>query len=108
MSVSYTHLVAAPGTLDGPDAVDVSGKYVTPGFVDIHIHGSKGSDFCDAGAEHIETMSAYLGGEGVTAFCGTTMAFDEPIPVSYTHLDVYKRQALCCQTVDDSILTANC
>ena len=25
--------VAAPGTLDGPDAVDVSGKYVTPGFV---------------------------------------------------------------------------
>ena len=45
----------------------------------IHIHGSKGSDFCDAGAEHIETMSAYLGGEGVTAFCGTTMAFDEPI-----------------------------
>lgn len=24
-------------------------------------------------------MSAYLGGEGVTAFCGTTMAFDEPI-----------------------------
>ena len=22
--------VAAPGTLDGPDAVDVSGKYVTP------------------------------------------------------------------------------
>ena len=71
--------VAAPGTLDGPDAVDVSGKYVTPGFVDIHIHGSKGSDFCDAGAEHIETMSAYLGGEGVTAFCGTTMAFDEPI-----------------------------
>ena len=71
--------VAAPGTLDGPDAVDVSGKYVTPGFVDIHIHGSKGSAFCDAGAEHIETMSAYLGGEGVTAFCGTTMAFDEPI-----------------------------
>ena len=71
--------VAVPGTLDGPDAVDVSGKYVTPGFVDIHIHGSKGSDFCDAGAEHIETMSAYLGGEGVTAFCGTTMAFDEAI-----------------------------
>ena len=33
--------VAAPGTLDGPDAVDVSGKYVTPGFVDIHIHDLK-------------------------------------------------------------------
>ena len=71
--------VAPAGTLDGEEVLDVSGRYVTPGFVDIHIHGSKGSDFCDAGAEHIETMSAYLGGEGVTAFCGTTMAFDEPI-----------------------------
>lgn len=71
--------VAPAGSLEGADAVDVSGKYVTPGFVDIHIHGSKGSDFCDAGAEHIETMAKYLAGEGVTSFCGTTMAFDEPI-----------------------------
>ncbi len=71
--------VAPAGSLEGPDAVDVTGKYVTPGFVDIHIHGSKGSDFCDAGAEHIETMAKYLGSVGVTSFCGTTMAFDEPI-----------------------------
>ena len=48
--------VAPAGTLEGEEVLDVSGKYVTPGFVDIHIHGSKGSDFCDAGAEHIETM----------------------------------------------------
>ena len=39
--------VAAPGTLTGTKVLDVTGKYVTPGFVDIHIHGSKGSDFCD-------------------------------------------------------------
>ncbi len=71
--------VAPAGSLEGPDAVDVTGKYVTPGFVDIHIHGSKGSDFCDAGAEHIETMAKYLASVGVTSFCGTTMAFDEPI-----------------------------
>jgi N-acetylglucosamine-6-phosphate deacetylase len=71
--------VAPAGTLDAPDAIDATGKYVTPGFIDIHIHGSKGSDFCDSGAEHIETMSEYLGSQGVTSFCGTTMAFDEPI-----------------------------
>uniref|UniRef100_UPI00349EF58D N-acetylglucosamine-6-phosphate deacetylase n=1 Tax=uncultured Ruthenibacterium sp. TaxID=1905347 RepID=UPI00349EF58D len=74
--------VAPAGTLHGEEELDVTGKYVTPGFVDIHIHGSKGSDFCDGGAEHIETMSAYLGSEGVTSFCGTTMAFDEPILTS--------------------------
>ena len=71
--------VAPAGTLNGEEVLDVSGRYVTPGFVDIHIHGSKGSDFCDAGAEHIETMCEYLGSVGVTSFCGTTMAFDEPI-----------------------------
>ena len=74
--------VAPAGTLHGDEELDATGKYVTPGFVDIHIHGSKGSDFCDGGAEHIETMSAYLGSEGVTSFCGTTMAFDEPILTS--------------------------
>ncbi len=71
--------VAPRGTLSGDEELDVQGKYVTPGFVDIHIHGAKGSDFCDNGAEHIETMSSYLGSEGITSFCGTTMAFDEPI-----------------------------
>lgn len=71
--------LAPAGTLEGEDVIDAEGKYVTPGFVDIHIHGSKGSDFCDAGAEHVETMCAYLGSMGVTSFLGTTMAFDEPI-----------------------------
>ena len=71
--------LAPAGTLDAPDAIDAEGNYVTPGFVDIHIHGSKGSDFCDAGAEHVETMCSYLGSVGVTSFLGTTMAFDEPI-----------------------------
>lgn len=71
--------VAPANTLHGAEEMDATGKYVTPGFVDIHIHGAKGSDFCDGAAEHIETMSAYLGSEGITSFCGTTMAFDESI-----------------------------
>lgn len=71
--------VAEAGALHGDDAVDVTGKIIAPGFVDIHIHGSKGSDFCDAEPAAIETMEDYLGSEGVTSFCGTTMAFDEPI-----------------------------
>ncbi len=71
--------VAPPNTLTGNDVIDATGKYVTPGFVDVHIHGAKGSDFCDGAASDIETMCEYLGGEGVTSFCGTTMAFSEEI-----------------------------
>ena len=33
--------VAPRGTLSGDEELDVQGKYVTPGFVDIHIHGAK-------------------------------------------------------------------
>ena len=92
--------VAPAGTLNGEEVLDVSGRYVTPGFVDIHIHGSKGSDFCDAGAEHIETMCEYLGSVGVTSFCGTTMAFDEPILTNILTvakpISAKRRAAPCC------------
>ncbi|MEG2286403.1 MAG: N-acetylglucosamine-6-phosphate deacetylase [Ruthenibacterium sp.] len=71
--------VAPAGTLHGGEEMDATGKYVTPGFVDIHIHGAKGSDFCDGAPDDISTMSAYLGSEGVTSFCGTTMAYSEEI-----------------------------
>ena len=30
-----------------------------------------------------------------------------PIPVSYTHLDVYKRQAECCRNMSHPISTLN-
>ena len=74
--------IAPAGTLDGADVLDAAGRYVTPGFVDIHIHGAKGADFCDSvdgSEEYIRTMAAYLGSQGVTSFLGTTMAFSEEI-----------------------------
>ena len=74
--------VAPAGSLSGGDVLDVSGKYVTPGFVDIHIHGAAGEDFCDSvdgEAAHVKAMQKYLGSQGVTSFLGTTMAFSEEI-----------------------------
>ena len=71
--------VAPAGSLEGDETLDAADAYITPGFVDIHIHGSKGADFCDADGAAVETMCEYLGSQGVTSFCGTTMAFDEEI-----------------------------
>ncbi|MEM1485779.1 N-acetylglucosamine-6-phosphate deacetylase [Oscillospiraceae bacterium PP1C4] len=69
--------ILPPGSLDG-DVIDAKGCYVVPGFVDIHIHGAAGSDFCDGTRADFLKISSYLGSQGVTSFCGTSMALDEP------------------------------
>ena len=74
--------VAPAGSLHGDEEIDAAGKYVTPGFVDIHIHGAAGADFCDSvdgSQQYVRAMQKYLGSQGVTTFMGTTMAFSEAI-----------------------------
>lgn len=49
--------------------VDAEGLYITPGFIDIHIHGRYGF----SSEEDIPSLAAELVKDGVTAFCPTTM-----------------------------------
>jgi len=53
--------------------IDAEGKYVAPGFIDIHIHGCKGCDIMEDTYEAVKVMSEYLLSTGVTGFLGTTM-----------------------------------
>jgi N-acetylglucosamine-6-phosphate deacetylase len=59
-----------------PDAsaevVDISGKFIAPGFIDIHIHGGAGSDFMDATREDFETVCRFHAAGGTTALLATT------------------------------------
>ncbi|WP_295796990.1 N-acetylglucosamine-6-phosphate deacetylase [Mucilaginibacter sp.] len=63
------------GNIDAPGAtvIDAGGKYISPGFIDIHIHGGGGHDFMD------NTVNAFLGiaethaHYGTTAMCPTTL-----------------------------------
>jgi len=55
------------------DVIDVKGKFVSPGLVDMHIHGYLGADVSDGDCEGIELMAEGIIQNGVTAWCPTTM-----------------------------------
>lgn len=55
------------------EVIDAAGKYVSPGLVDMHIHGYLGADVSDGDIQGIKTMAEGIIQNGVTAWCPTTM-----------------------------------
>lgn len=53
--------------------IDAKGLYVSPGFIDVHIHGSGGKDTMDGDLESIRIISNTIAERGVTSFLPTTM-----------------------------------
>ena len=59
---------SASELMDGTESLDVSGLYVAPGFIDVHIHGSNGSDVMDGTVESLENISKTIIKTGTTRF----------------------------------------
>ncbi|BAK81661.1 N-acetylglucosamine-6-phosphate deacetylase [Candidatus Arthromitus sp. SFB-rat-Yit] len=55
------------------EILDGEGLYLSPGFIDIHIHGASNYDTMDASYEGILEISSTLLKHGVTSFLPTTM-----------------------------------
>lgn len=55
------------------ETIDARGGYVTPGLIDMHIHGYMGEDASDGSWEGLLTMARGVAQNGVTAFLPTTM-----------------------------------
>lgn len=53
------------------EIIDLKGKYISPGFIDIHTHGAMGFDILDATDEAIDNISKYHIKNGVTSYIGT-------------------------------------
>lgn len=54
-------------TLDDElERVDVGGKLVTPGLIDLHVHGALGRSFSDATQESFDVVLGFLAAHGVT------------------------------------------
>ena len=60
--------------IDGIEKIDVKGKYISPGFIDMHIHGFDGFDTMDATEEAMQAISKGIARNGVTSFLPTTMS----------------------------------
>lgn len=53
--------------------LDAEGKYISPGFIDIHIHGCAGHDTMEGTVDSLEKMAAFVASHGTTSFLPTTV-----------------------------------
>lgn len=88
-------LITALGEQDIDEAaektIDAAGKYVAPGFIDIHIHGGGGADFMDGTVDAFLKIAETHARYGTTAMVPTTLTAEKE-ELLHT-LDIY-RQAL--------------
>lgn len=58
---------------DDKEILDLDGKYVIPGLIDIHGHGNSGYDFSTCDLDGLKTMASYLAKNGITSFAPASM-----------------------------------
>lgn len=55
------------------EIVDAGGRWLVPGFIDIHTHGANGFDTCDGSGKRVSGMAEAKLREGITTFLPTTL-----------------------------------
>ena len=70
--------IRAAGQFPEPDAYDLDGNYLAPGFVDLHVHGAKGRDTMEASAAAFREICAFHASGGTTSLLLTTAT--APLP----------------------------
>lgn len=61
---------------DNIEIIDGEGNYLSPGFIDVHVHGCSGHDTMDDDDQAVENISRNIVKTGVTAFLPTTMTME--------------------------------
>lgn len=58
--------------LPSGERIDLAGNFLTPGFIDLHVHGGDNADFMDATAEAFRTICRAHARHGTTALLATS------------------------------------
>ena len=75
--------------------IDAKGNYVSPGLIDIHIHGCKGFDTMDEDENAVEVISKGIVETGVTSFLPTTMTMSpERIYKAFDNIEKAKNKSI--------------
>lgn len=76
----------------GAECIDARGGYVSPGFIDIHVHGGAGADFMDGTVEAVRTACRAHARHGTTTiFPTTTTGTPEQINAMLASCDAARR-----------------
>ena len=69
----------AEGNPEFPDAIEIDarGDYISPGFIDIHVHGGGGHDFMDGTEDAFCKIAETHAGYGTTSMLATTLTSDK-------------------------------
>ena len=89
------------GDPDVPGAVtiDAAGKYISPGFIDIHVHGGGGADFMDNTVKAFLTVAETHARFGTTALFPTTLtgSTEDIVKTLETYEEAYPKNNLGAQ-----------
>ena len=64
---------------EGEEVMDIFGSVITPGMIDLEVHGALGRDFSDGDREGFEVISKALLREGVTGYLAAVNAFPQDV-----------------------------
>ena len=65
------------------EEIDANGQYVSPGFIDMHVHGGGGYDFMDGGEDAIINTAKFHLKHGTTSILATTLACSTEVLVNF-------------------------
>lgn len=75
--VRFERTITQIGSFPGESGIDATGRYLTPGFLDVHTHGAMGCDFSDGIPADLPKMARHYARHGVTSFLATTMTLPQ-------------------------------